>query len=310
MAVGGLEAFEGVAGVVHHVALAPGPGHRQQVVVQDEDAQVGVGREALLDPGVATPADRAVVEVGLGGIDRDDRDAVDVDDGRALAEQLLEVDVADVARVVVARHDDHTLALELVEILARGLVLGAETVVGEVAADDYAVGLELVELGYRPLQQTGHEVRRPAMQVGDLGDGHVAVHPGSRLSPSSSRRSSRTLAVPRSASLMVRKSRTSATSCTRRIAAPASTPSPTAASVPASRSRGPRPVSAPRKSLRDTASRIGRPSCRSSPSRRRTSIVWAGVLAKSGPGSTTMRSSSTPRPTARAIRSRRNSSTS
>ena len=70
--------------------------------MKDEDPQVRLLRaEALLDPAVAAAADRAVVHVGLRRVDRDDRDAVAVEVAAALAEQLLEVDVADVARVVV-----------------------------------------------------------------------------------------------------------------------------------------------------------------------------------------------------------------
>ena len=111
--VGALEALERVAGVVHHVALAAGAGHGQQVVVQHEDAQERLVRaEALLDPRVAAAADHAVVEVGLGGVDGHDRDAVRVQLRAALAEQLLEVHVADVARVVVAGDHDHPLAVD------------------------------------------------------------------------------------------------------------------------------------------------------------------------------------------------------
>ena len=140
MHVGALEALERVAGVVHDVALAARARHRQQVVVQHEDAQEGlVGAEALLDPLVAAAADQPVVEVGLGGVDRDDRDAVHVQLGAALAEQLLEVHVADVARVVVARDHDHPLAVDPVEVLARELVLAAEAVAGEVAGDHHHV---------------------------------------------------------------------------------------------------------------------------------------------------------------------------
>ena len=73
---------------------------------------------------------------------------------------------------------------------------------------------------------------------------------------------------------------------------------PRGRSPPASRpaaSRGARPVSAPTKSLRETASRIGRPSACSAGSARSTSIVCAGVLAKSGPGSSISCSNATPR---------------
>ena len=69
---------------------------------------------------------------------------------------------------------------------------------------------------------------------------------------------------------------------------------PPPASPPAARA-GPRRVSAPTKSLRETASRIGRSSARSCSSAASTSIVWAGVLEKSGPGSTISCSNATPR---------------
>src|ERR687895_791025 len=56
--VGALQALERVTRVVHHVALASSAGHRQQVVVQHEDAQEGLVRpEALLDPLVPPAAD-------------------------------------------------------------------------------------------------------------------------------------------------------------------------------------------------------------------------------------------------------------
>ena len=58
-----------------------------------------------------------------------------------------------------------------------------------------------------------------------------------------------------------------------------------AAAVAASRPRGLRPVMAPRKSLRDSASSTGRPRSRTSSMARSTSTVWCGVLVKSGPGS-------------------------
>src|SRR4029450_556701 len=87
-----------VAGVVDDVPLAPGARDRQQVVVQNEDPQLGVAlAELLLDPGVAAAADLAVVEVRLGRVNRNDRDPLTLDDVVAGTEQLLEVDVADVA---------------------------------------------------------------------------------------------------------------------------------------------------------------------------------------------------------------------
>ena len=68
-----LEALDRVARVVDDVPLAARARHRQQVVVEDEDAQVGRRcGELLLDPAVAAAADLAVVEVGLGRVDGDD----------------------------------------------------------------------------------------------------------------------------------------------------------------------------------------------------------------------------------------------
>ena len=100
------------------------------------------------------------------------------------------------------------------------------------------------------------------------------------------------------------------TSCSRSMCAPAPTPYATAASVPASRSRGPRAVRAPMKSLRDTASSTGRPIATSAGSSRSTSIVCAGVLEKSGPGSSSSCSNATPRAIASSIRASRNRLTS
>ena len=80
-------------------------------------------------------------------------------------------------------------------------------------------------------------------------------------STSAARRTRRTPASGpgrRARGARARKSTVSATSWTRTIAAPASTPKPTAASVPPSRSAGSRPVIAPTKYLRETASSTGR----------------------------------------------------
>ena len=105
-----LQALDRVARVVDDVALAAGAGHGQQVVVEHEDAHARGPGELLLDPAVAAAADLAVVEVGLGRVDRDDGDAVLAEHRVALAEELLEMDVADVPRVVVPRDHDERLA--------------------------------------------------------------------------------------------------------------------------------------------------------------------------------------------------------
>ena len=91
-----LEHLERIARVVDDVPLPAGSRDRKQVVVEDEDAEVGRLGELLLDPLVAAAADDAVVEIGLRRVDRDDGDAVHVHGAPALAEQLLEVDVAHV----------------------------------------------------------------------------------------------------------------------------------------------------------------------------------------------------------------------
>ena len=144
--------------------------------------------------------------------------------------------------------------------------------------------------------------------VSDLqASGRTRIHFSSSSPASNAGTSSR----PSSTALTARASRTAATSCTRRIAAPASAAHAAAASVPASRSAGGRPVIAPRKYLREIASSSGRPrACRRSSSRS-TATVSAGVLAKSGPGSSDELLARPRRGRARAsMRSRRKASTS
>ena len=80
------------------------------------------------------------------------------------------MDVADVARVVVAGDHDHRLALDAVEVLAREGVLVLEAVRGEVAGDDDDVRLELVHLRDRALEVLRKEELLPAMEVGKLDD--------------------------------------------------------------------------------------------------------------------------------------------
>src|SRR5438477_6209683 len=100
MDVRALQALDRIAGVVDDVALAARAGDRQQVVVQDEDAEIGrLGGELLLDPAVTAAADLTVVEVGLGRVDGDDGRPAAPENRVAVAEQLLEMEVADVSRV-------------------------------------------------------------------------------------------------------------------------------------------------------------------------------------------------------------------
>ena len=105
--------------------------------MQDEDAKARLVGELLLDPPVAPAADLAVVEVRLRRVDRDDGDAVLPQHRVPVAEQLLEVDVADVPRVVVARDHDQRVAVDAVEVLPRQRVLVPEAEGRQVArADD------------------------------------------------------------------------------------------------------------------------------------------------------------------------------
>ena len=67
-----------------------------------------------------------MVEVRLGRVDGDDGDAVLAEHGAAIAEELLEMDVADVACVVVPGDDDEGVAVDQVEVLAREQVLVLE----------------------------------------------------------------------------------------------------------------------------------------------------------------------------------------
>ena len=174
-----LEALDRVARVVDDVPLAARARHRQQVVVEDEHAQLGPRRELLLDPLVAAAADAAVVEVGLGRVDRDDGHRTHLQHRVAVAEELLEVDVADVARVVVPGDDDERLALDPVEVRAG---LGELRLVAErrqVAAADDEIGLPVVDLRDRALEQRGHEVRPAAVDVGEVRDPERTFRAGS-----------------------------------------------------------------------------------------------------------------------------------
>ena len=116
-----------------------------------------------------------MIEVGLGRVDGDDGHAVHVQDGVPVAEELLEMDVADVPRVVVSGHDDEVVALDPVEIglRLRELLLEAER--RQVARADDEIGAEVVDLADRALHEAGHEVGPAAVDVGDVRDLERAI---------------------------------------------------------------------------------------------------------------------------------------
>ena len=163
-----LQALDRVTRVVDDVSLAAGPGNGKEMMVEHEDAKPCRLGELLLDPPVAPAADLAVVEVGLGRVDRDDGDPVLAQDRVTVAEELLEMDVADVARVVVPRDHDERVALEPVEVALRLDVLLLEAERRQVAGADDDVRLELVDVRDRALHQVRHEVRVSAVDVGEV----------------------------------------------------------------------------------------------------------------------------------------------
>jgi hypothetical protein len=71
---------------------------------------------------------------------------------------------------VVPGNDDDRLAVDLAEVVLGESVLLLETERGQVAGADDDVGLEVVDLGDRPLEQVRQEELRAAVQIGDLDD--------------------------------------------------------------------------------------------------------------------------------------------
>src|SRR3972149_5890201 len=95
----------------------------------------------------------------------------------ALAEMVLEVEVADVLGVVVARNDHGgEPLLQRPQCITGGEELGGVPLLGEVSGDNDEVRGQLLDLSDRVCQEPGIEERRPAVQIGKLGDyelGHV-----------------------------------------------------------------------------------------------------------------------------------------
>jgi hypothetical protein len=111
-----------------------------------------------------------VIEIRFGRVHGDDGGRPDPEHRVAVAEELLEVHVAHVARVVVSRDHHHRLTPDPVEVAARLLVFVLEAERGQIARADDDVRLEIVDLGDRPLQQTRHEILPAAVQIGQVRD--------------------------------------------------------------------------------------------------------------------------------------------
>ena len=118
--------------------------------------------------------------------------------GVPLAEHLLEVDVADVPRVVVPGDDDDRVAVDPVDVLASGEVLVPEAERRQVARADDDVRLELVDLADRPLEEADLEVGPAAVEIGDLRDpDNIRAGHGDSLRPEGASEAVATLAQVR-----------------------------------------------------------------------------------------------------------------
>ena len=84
-------------------------------------------------------------------------------------DQVLEVQVPDVARVVVAGHREHR-RLDALGVRDPVLVLLPVALGREVAAHHDDVGLHLVQLRDHPVHQVGHEELRADVRIRDVGD--------------------------------------------------------------------------------------------------------------------------------------------
>src|SRR5215208_2128081 len=146
------------------------------MVVNDEYLEFvsGIG-ECLLDKLVVLPAHLPVVEVRLRRIHSYQDHLVEIYDRLTLPEEALEVDVADVARVVVARDDHDVLAVDTIDVLCGLFELLPVSRVGEVPGDHDRRRIRTVDLDDRPVQKLGDEARVTAMDVADLAYGQPVI---------------------------------------------------------------------------------------------------------------------------------------
>src|SRR5918997_2292103 len=168
--------LQDVARIEDNVPLAARAGDRDQVVVHHEDLEL-VSRvlEATLNKAVVLASHPPVVQVRLRRVDPNHNRLVELDDGIPFPEEPLEVYVADVSGIVVARYYHEVLALEAPHVLGRLLVLLAVTRIREIPRDHDRHGIVVVYLQDRTLQEIRDEVRAPAVDVADLANGQAAI---------------------------------------------------------------------------------------------------------------------------------------
>ena len=168
------------------------------MVMHGDDPDVSGFVELLADPGIAVAADPALVDVGLRGIEPRNREAGRLETLRAhrieagsiarvrLSEVAAEVDVADVATVVVARDDD-LRELDLVDPARSLLVLPLVAVGREVTRDDDDVRLHPPQSFDDRLQRFRKAERAADVNVADLRDAQRDVRDRHHVPPTSGR---------------------------------------------------------------------------------------------------------------------------
>src|ERR671921_932 len=144
----------------------------ERVLAEDPDPSV---LEAAPDKAVVLATHPPVIQVRLRGVDPDHDRLLELDHGVPFPEEPLEVYVADVSGVVVARYHHEVLAPEAAYILGRLLVLLAITRVREVPRDHDRRGMVVIYLQDRTLQEVRDEVRASAVDVADLANGQAVI---------------------------------------------------------------------------------------------------------------------------------------
>lgn len=169
-----------VSRVENDVSFASRAGDRHEMVMDNEDLEIIRFIELLCDPFVMFATDSTVVDVWFRRVDCDHRETRCAKQlgsfsierfavaGESLAEDVLEVDVADVPSIVVAGHDYFGVS-DLLQPPGGLVVLPLVTGSGEVAGDDHDVRLHLVDLLDGVGEHSLVERRLAAVDVAYLG---------------------------------------------------------------------------------------------------------------------------------------------